>query len=260
LLTIRPTQAHAFEDAAEARYNEELIAHLVNFAPRLAVVLRREGLQRVVAMGREQAAVHEFSMRGNVRCFVELMLSLGSSFDRDHQLPWAAGILGDRSITCQMARAERLYDAALIFLDEVQGPDNQYSLAALRRLVEISDGGEDQLRWLSSLDSFEALTLLYPEKCSYIGEAAARETIRLGQSMAHQYACNTALGAALCTGLIFGFGSGVFSDPVYPWILGAVTHPQLKTAEQRTERLLRRVRTYSSAMLSHLTAGNGADA
>ena len=243
----------AFEEQAAAQYNEELAADLEQFSPRLAAVLKREGLRSLVVFGRERAAAHGFSMRGNVRCFIELMVCVGSSFDLDHQLPWAARILGDRSITCQMARAERLYDAALIYLDEVHGPDNEYSISALRRLNEVLSVGEDQLRRLSSLDPFEAVKLMYPQKAAYIGEQAASESIQLGQSLAARYSAPTAMGAALCTGLVLGFGSGVFSDPAYPWILGALTHPQLTTPDQRMERLLQRVRTYSNAMLLHLT-------
>ena len=48
MLTIRPAQMRAFEEQAAAQYNEELAADLEQFSPRLAAVLKREGLRSLV--------------------------------------------------------------------------------------------------------------------------------------------------------------------------------------------------------------------
>src|SRR5688500_5077019 len=108
MLQINQRQFDTFERAAREDFERGLLAHLKEFYPEHTQVIGDDGTRTVIRLGIERAATHDFTFRGPVRFFIELMFKFGSGFDTDPQLRWASAALDDRSGD-QMARAERLY-------------------------------------------------------------------------------------------------------------------------------------------------------
>jgi hypothetical protein len=133
-MILRHTQMTAFRKAALESFENEMVAHIREFAPRLFEIVGEPGMREFVQMGVDRARQHQFEQRGPVRFYLEMMLTFASDFDTDPQLPWASKALSDKAITDQMARSGALYEAMQKYLDRVAGPNNRFAMEALKRL------------------------------------------------------------------------------------------------------------------------------
>ena len=71
---------------------------------------------RLFRLGEERAASHEIRDATGVWIYTGIAFMLGSGFDEDPLLPWAAAVLGEEN---RETRAARLHERALVFLNEV---------------------------------------------------------------------------------------------------------------------------------------------
>ena len=180
-----------------------------------------------------------------------LMFMLGSDFDTDPQLPWAAQILTDQASPNQMSRADRLYEKSGEYVAKVAGPDYEYAKQALRRAKQV------QLQGLSlSAAAFETELLAHlrsnhPEKCHYIGEPALRSLIPLGVELAKRHSIATSAGLILLTGLAFALGHGFSTDLQFPWISSTLGNDRIDDPNKRVERLYSKTMTYLDHVLAY---------
>src|SRR4051794_13012162 len=124
------------------------------------------------------------------------MISFGSNFDSDPQLPWAAETLNDRSSTDQMLLAGRLFDQTHDYYQNVMGPDNSYGIEAVRRIIESST--EEFAGTGTFADRMSrSLARIYPQKFNYIGDRVGRTLIDRGSKAAETYAITNQLGTGL---------------------------------------------------------------
>jgi hypothetical protein len=111
------------------------------------------------------------------------MLTFGSYFDTDPQLPWVEAVLGDEQRREPSVCADRLTRAALDYMDSIRGPQGAYLQRAdasmkqelptmLRELNAASGRLEDFI--------LAALQRIYPKKYQLAGEAAMRQVIKDG--------------------------------------------------------------------------------
>jgi hypothetical protein len=218
MLQIRPEQMVAFEDQAERRFEEEMVAHAVEVAPwcdGLAPVELREAVRDVLRRG----AGFGFTLRGPQRLYLELSLVYGTGFARDPQYPWAAAALEDEAE--QMERAVALFDATSDYEENVFGPAGATLERFWEDMVVRLDAvpvrmGDDLAS--SLLDEWEGL---FPEKVGYVGHDGLSVLIRDASREARQAGIPDE--GALLAALKFSFGAECRIDPFLPWIAEALT-------------------------------------
>lgn len=119
MITINAEQMAAFEHDAQSRYAEDLCARLLALYPGEAGALGPVALRQLVDDGIARARGYNLDSERDIALFVDLSLFLGSGFDQDPELPWAAEILTDDYITESELRIDTLHARALDHLDGV---------------------------------------------------------------------------------------------------------------------------------------------
>lgn len=244
MLVMREAQMTTFEQVAIHNFENRLLEHLKEFFPRHCEILGDEQVRKVIRLGIERAGQYDLTSERNVDLYVNLMFMLGSYFDQDPQLPWAAKILTDKDILNSNTRADRLYDRAMAFLNESAGQESQYFDRALRKAYELpfsilSRNGEDkELSFgeyiLRLLDGF------FPEKYQAVGDSAIRQLVRHGYQTARGHGLVDEQSIAAYIILTFMLGSGFVHDPQYPWAVVALSDSAANADPARKGELLYR--------------------
>lgn len=211
----------ALEQVAVRNFENRLLEHLEAFFPKNCEILGKEQVCKVVQLGIERAEQYGLVTERDLHLYVGLMFMLGSYFDQDPQLPWAAQILADENIVDPSVRVDRLHDRAMAFLNEAAGQESQYLERALRKGRELPASaltrtGED--RQLSFGDyMLKLLYAWYPEKYQAVGDPGIRQLVRQGYQVARGYGLTDEKGIAIYLGLMFLLGGEFDRDPQYPW-------------------------------------------
>jgi hypothetical protein len=195
-----------------------MVEHLAKFAPQHCKVAGEPAVRQVIRLGIENGRKYEFTNRGPVRFYIELMFMFGSYFDTDPLYPWAGTVLSDSQAVDQTVRADRLFSAMNRYLADVSGPNHEYLIGAMRRFRELriedffvrGEGLEESI--LTKLRS------VYPQRFRYLGEPVLRSLIRYGFNLADKYAVGDDRGRVLMTSFVFAMGHGFVTDPLYGWI------------------------------------------
>jgi hypothetical protein len=241
-----------FEAAARLRYEDELVAHLRTFAPRLSQLRGEACLTAIVQTGVGQASRYGFTNRGPMRFYIELMFTFGGAFDSDPQYPWIHDVLTGGDEADQMGRAALLYRRVNDYQDAVIGEDSDAAVSALRRiggarLEDLVPDGRD----VTHDGAILALRRFYPRKAKYLGGDALAALARSAFGRADAHGIATSRGRALLLGLMYGFGHGVIDDPLYPWVRGVLDQARIPDPAARVRRLDARTRIYIDRVLRH---------
>src|SRR6185295_17172578 len=137
-MRIRDEQIETLKQVPLRVFEDEMVAHLAEFSPPLFKAVKEKQLRKVIRFGMAQADTYGITFRGPIRLYLELMLLFGSHFDTDPQYPWAGEILRDQDSTPQMERAERLYEKTMDYREKVAGEQDEYTLNALRRILDLA--------------------------------------------------------------------------------------------------------------------------
>lgn len=231
-----------------------MVAHLAGFSPPLFKTLGEAQMRVAVRFGVDRAAAHDFTLRGPVRLYLEMMLLFGSHFETDPQYPWAAELLKNRDVE-QMQRAESLYEKTVDYREKVVGPDDAYALKALRNISMLA-----QQPLLIPSEEFVAymrqeIARAYPQKAAYVGPEGIDALIRKGMDGARRQRFSTTRGAALIVVLMLAFGHGCGADPLYPWINKTFKDESLIDPEARAKRLEKKALTWLEHVLTHFEKG-----
>lgn len=226
-----------FEEAALRDFEDRLVRHVRDNFPLSFSMLGEDGARAIGRSAIERASAHGLNSERSVFMYLSLMLMLGSEFDTDPQLPWAAEILGDME-PGEVGRIDALYDKALDYLAQVAGPDAKYMLAALERLqreplegVPAPSGPEFYAHVLARL------SIIYPEKCRYVGELSLRRMVGRAIERAASHGITDGRGVAIYVGLMFMLGGGFDSDPQLPWVADVLNSKEVEGGEGKAERL-----------------------
>lgn len=257
MLTIRPEQDEAFRRAALQRFEDDMVGHLRKFAPKLCEIRGEPVVRQVIRLGIERAGQYGFTNRGPVRFYIELMFTLGCDFDTDVQYPWVPQTLRDPEPVDQAVRADRLFFRLGQYMDSVAGPRKRYTLAALGKISEAKLEDAQSLGGNFEERATAGLRKIHPQKCAYLGELLLRALVRKGVEVAAGYGVSSELGAAVLTGLMFGFGHRVIADPLYPWVAATLTDPLVQDPNARSERLYAKTKTYVKFLLTYLESEHG---
>jgi hypothetical protein len=140
VMVIRGSQMEAFRDAAARSFEEEMLGRLRDFNPRHFDVVGVEGMRQVIRRGIRKAEGFEFTSRGPVRLFLNMMVMFGSDFFNDPIYPWAGEILSQKAVP-QMERAMQLHAAVNAYSDAVGGMHFKFERKAIEKAQSI--GWED---------------------------------------------------------------------------------------------------------------------
>lgn len=93
MLTIRRDQLELFEQQLLATFREDAAQYLRDEYPDACADLGRDGLQRMIQMGLDDARQHGLKTRGSVIIYIELLLVFGERFQLSPDRRWAEKIL-----------------------------------------------------------------------------------------------------------------------------------------------------------------------
>ena len=251
MLEIRQQQVDVLEKAALKKFEDEMVEHLCEFAPRHCEVIREPAVRQVIRLGIALAQSYGMTSRGPMRFYIEMMFVLGSAFDTDPQFEWAGETLRD-NILAESSRAETLYAKLMDYLDKVAGPANEFALRALR---ETSILAKQPLTFASK--GFEGVMLaemkrIYPQKCAYVGAAPLKALIQEATSGAQLVGFAMPQSMALFVVLMFAMGHGFAYDPLFPWVSRTLTDPRVADPERRAQRLQNKAVTYLDFILANI--------
>jgi hypothetical protein len=254
MLTMRQEQVEAFRQHHLQKFEDEMVEHLKGFAPEFCEIRGEACMRRVIGLGIDRAQLYGFTNRGPVRFYIELMLTFGSDFDTDFQLPWVGEILRQPESGNQAIRAERLFGRLNHYAEQVFGPQMEYAIESLRRaelvntdLAEVA--GPALVDWLIA-----RMKMIYPQKCLFIGDSILRRLVEDARGIASTYDMTSNLGIASITVLMFGVGYHVTTDVLYPWVGATLTDDRIGNGSLRAERLYRKATTYCKHVLANLEA------
>jgi hypothetical protein len=179
------------------------------------------------------------------------MFMFGSDFDTDPQLPWAGLILQGTWASGQKERADQLYEKTMHYLEHVEGPGHQHSLAAMRAVRRLNP--EDYALAPGTLGStiLREMKRVYPQKCEYLGDPPLEALIRSGIEKAKSYAVTVDRAVALFPVLMFAMGHGFDADPLFPWVSKTLGDAG-SDPNKRVERLYGKATIYLDQALAHL--------
>jgi hypothetical protein len=255
MLVIRPEQMEVLKEAALRSFEDEMLEHLAEFSPPLFKAVGEEQMRKAVSFGIGQAKSYGFTFRGPVRLYLELMLLFGTHFDTDPQYPWAAEILTDQDTGSQMDRAERLYEKTMDYREKVAGPQDAYSLEALKQIAifarqHISLPSHDFIPGM-----LQYINIIYPQKADYVGDEGLESLIHKGIECAQLMQFSTVRGMTLVIVLMLAFGHGCAADPLYPWIERTLKDEAIIDAEARAKRLEKKALTWLDHVLNYSSKG-----
>lgn len=246
-IKIRSEQVQVFEQAAVRNFEDRMIEHLREFVPRHFKMLEEADFRKIIQYGWERAKSHRLTSERSVRIYIQLVLMLGSSFDSDPQMPWAAEILNDESIQDETERIDRLHDKAWDYADyvaldygDVEGDvDSSRFVEKIRQIrrernevLQQSDVPEFYKRMIMEIKQ------TFPKKCEYIGELSLRRLIQRGIESAKSYGITIERGVVLFVSMMFVLGSGFDTDPRLPWASAILNDPAITDQSKRVDQLL----------------------
>lgn len=251
-MLIRPSQFQRLEDESIRRFENEMVAHLNDFARRHCEVIGEDGVRQVIRLGFENCEQYDFTMQGPVRFFIELMFMFGSYFDTDIQYPWVAGALTDPLLTGELFRADNLHDKMTDYLSEVAGAENIYTKRALRETQRMASETVAQTSLDLRGELMPRLKKVYPEKCEWLGEERLMAVLEGGVSVAQTAGITSVVGLRLFAVLAFALGHRFHEDPLYPWIASTMNHPTITDPNIRASRLQEKTSLYLDRVLVYL--------
>ncbi|MEJ7618484.1 MAG: hypothetical protein WKF30_16305 [Pyrinomonadaceae bacterium] len=188
-MLIRKEQLDTFRETALRAFEDRTYIHLLEYFPRHCALLGEEQMRRVIWHGWRKAQTYDLTAECCVRSYIDFMCLLGGEFDTDPLLPWAAEILNDKSTSDQVARGDRLYDRAWVYInhiipdyrDAAGQPTTARFVGELRKLRDLPDDpltpdsipqfSRSLMRWIESA---------FPAKYRYVGAGAVSRLVHAG--------------------------------------------------------------------------------
>jgi hypothetical protein len=251
-MRMRTEQFEVLQDYAEAVFVAEMAAHLRSFAPRICEIVGAQGVNKIAESGIKRARSYGLENRGPIGFFLQLTCSLGTGFDTDPQLQWAAETLTDDSIQTDMLRIELLHKQMVVYFDLIAGPNNQYATQAIKKAVNFDPMQAPAGGW-SQQAIMDLLAYIHPQKFNFIGEAVAAVIIRKAVTEVEIHQLPVEKGAvAVLAGIQFALGHRICEDPFYPWIAATLENTRIIDREQKLNRLSSKLQTYGKHALAYL--------
>jgi hypothetical protein len=168
--------------------------------------------------------------------YLGLAFMLGSDFEEDSQYAWIAALLHQPGTPKERARG--MFDAAVNYLNRIDGEDNREYRRSLIRLFRYDSSVLDSLRPDALTAALpEVLGALRPSKAHTHGPDGLRVIVAAAGSRAKELGFRTVGGTATHTIMVWYLGEGYHRDPFHPWATEAVN--QIPDSEDRAVENLR---------------------
>lgn len=243
-----PTRPNAIFDHPRFRkFEDSTLAHLKQYFPRHYRILGDDQVRLVIRDGWKRARRYGLTEVRCVRAYIDLMCLLGSGFDSDVLLPWAAATLSSASGSAQAARADRLYAQAWRYIGEIAKDyrDNTGEPITARFVDEIRGLRQDDQESLPdekmaefTTDLVQRLKQVFPAKYHHVGEWSVRAMIARAIVRARRYNVTSHRGLTLFSAQMFILGGGFDKDLLLPWVSEILVDETLAKPNERVDRLL----------------------
>lgn len=217
-----------------ALLRQRVVARVKEGFPEDFTILGAEVVGRAVDFGIARAAGHGFFQGDEVEKYVDLMFLLGSYFDEDPLLPWAAHILRDPAITSPFVRIHNLEITAAKHLRKTTGEDGEHYMAALVRARRTRY--EELVKVRSDDPATDVLLLLhwlYPEQYATLSKPSLAGLGLRVASAAEAHHMASREGRVVLVSLMFLLGSFFDRDLLQPWAVPAFAEPGDANAKAR---------------------------
>ncbi len=235
MFVITETHTEALETVSTQAFIKRTDLHLRHWFPHHCQPLDRDQMRAVIHRGWGQAKSYHFTSEACVRSYLELMCLLGSDFDTDPLLPWAASILNEKCGDCQFSRGDKLHEKAWAYARHIS---RDYQRLLSSETVK-PDGLAAAPKGLPDLVQFVKVSLreTCPAKCSYLGDdALLGAAARMAQS-ALAHGIKSTNGVTRFATMNFIFGSAFHKDPFLPWATAALNVPTKAGPDTRADDL-----------------------
>lgn len=243
----------AFRAAAEVSFEAEALEHIRQAYPAAVQGVEEARLKQLISNGAERAEKHGFKARGPVRMFLDFLVILGHEFDQDPVLFWVSDILNDREGLDEMTQAARLHLHVTTYLDLVYGPKGEHVAKGLEHIARAPTEELTAVGRSYESSAIPWLQALHPRKCAFAGAAALTQLMQTAQQASTRCGLPAPEGPPLLLGLMFAFGAGVLTDPLFPWVASSLEPGG--DAKMRLERLTVRTQTYMRQALENRSKG-----
>ncbi|VAW73628.1 hypothetical protein MNBD_GAMMA10-1203 [hydrothermal vent metagenome] len=249
MLIIRNDQLKAFSRIKLNKFEEKMYVHAKKHFSDEFYGLESKNLIEVSSKAIEKGKLYGFHTQKHVFYFLSLMFLLGSDFDSDVQLPWVYNYLTDQSVSSVDQRMENTWRAAIVFISRIAGDQLEFIRPVFYKLYKFNT---QNLLHLTE-DNFEKeincfLLELYPEKYNYQMGGGNSALIKYGLNISEKYNVESSHGKAVIIVLMFVFGSGFYSDPLFYKISNVLNSGTLDE-NNRINKLLKQIRKYLEAVL-----------
>jgi hypothetical protein len=254
VLRIQATQLDVFTGAVLTRFEDDMLAHVARYFPAHHRILGEPQVRTVIRHAGERARAHGFDTERNLCLYLTLTLMLGSHFDVDVLLPWAAVMLDDPAVPIATLRIDHFTNEAMAYLDRLAGPKNRHLeqvFPALREaLAEILDDPGHAADAGADPRCARHLQRIFPHKYEAVGEENVSRLIVAATASARRYGLTTWRDTMIYVVCAFLMGSSFDRDPQFPWADEALTDRHAPDGEARATRLLERGLAWVDAWLA----------
>ena len=108
-MLIRSEQMRAMEQHSALAFENRMVERIRTYFPKPGELLGDSQLRVIVRLANVKSQNHLLTHERSVALYLDLMLVLGSGFDTDPQIPWAAEILADPRVPSQAERIDLLH-------------------------------------------------------------------------------------------------------------------------------------------------------
>ncbi len=245
-MIIRSEQVRALEEASWRGFEDRMIERVRTYFPKPAEQLGEAQLRVLTRYAVTRAERHMLPHERSIALYLDMMFVLGSNFDEDSQIPWAAAILADHTLPTQADRIDRLHkggwEYGLKIAADFQSPaENRSRSSLIDAIAEVGRKGIEEMSPQESQSTSNEIILrlqtLFPVKCGIIGNDCVRGLVKEALEKAAQYGIANVRGAWLFSALMFLLGTGFDSDPQFPWASQVLSEGFVTDGVVRTNRL-----------------------
>lgn len=246
MLTIAKQQMEALETAALRAFEDRTLAHLQRYFPAHCALLGETQMRVVIRLGLARASAHGLTPECCVRGYIDLMCVLGSGFDQDPLLPWAAATLAGDEKMHEVERGDLLYDRAWAYIRAIMAdyrdangaPTTERFVPHLRQLRQVpleplTPGNMPRF----STGLLDWIEEVFPAKCAIVGLEPLGGLVPRAIATAGEHGIRSERGVALTAVCLFVLGAGFADDPLLPWAQRTLMDPDLPDEHARVNGL-----------------------
>lgn len=227
-----------------------------------ARLLGPEGCARYAELAILRASRYQLESRRDVFMYLTVMLVLGSHFDEDPLLPWAAQILNTPSHQPRWAYIDRLLEESLAYAERVAGSSNlkiDRMFLRLKALLEKFLAAPNTKAPWEEIPAEEFCRALFPSRYREVDSALWAATFQGCQQMAYTYGMRTMSELGFYRMVVFLLGPLFDRDPVASRLVQQLSLGTNLSPAVRLERLSREALLGLSSFLSYSSPSSVVD-